>query len=529
MPSLFLLIAFHLFSNTLWINLNNIPPTWDAALHTTISLRFLEYTQNHLTTFNLVDFLKITDYYPPFVHWVGAILAMIGQGDWKTIEFSGTIFFIGAIIFLYFYTHELFKNHQIALYSSVFFSFFITVYQQSRDHMLDVPLTALFLAGLYFLAKSDHFHKITPTLTFFAVFALAFLTKWYAVVYFSVPLLFVFVPIFREIKSRPHPLKNLILGSLLFLIITAPWYLVNLPQIIATTQITSQPELADPQNLFSLNNLFFNLKLIIMFQLSFVGFLLLFPGIFFLVKSKDQSKNALLIISVLVFNYLFFTFIPNKNIRYLLPLMPFFAITMAFGLTKLPKLARWAIVAYFVGTYLILSFGFPFLPKYKYTVDLPLLGPTDILYLHTYPVRVLYQNTSFSYDQIVADIAAVKMGQIKILLLKDTPNLNNGLLDPRFYQNVKTRQDDFYYLGYDLTLGKDTNPQIADFLAKNVDVAVVSTNYLGLREAIREFDTVEKYRQFFLTGQATNFVLIKTYSLPADDFSPADTLLLYKK
>lgn len=529
MLGLFLLIAFHLFGNTLWINLNNVPPTWDAALHTTISLRFLEYIQTHYGNFNMIDFLKITDYYPPFVHWIGSLLALVGQSSWKTIEFSGTLFFLGAILLLYLYARDLFKNRQVGLYSSFFFSFFITVYQQSRDHMLDVPLTALFLAGLYFLAKSDHFRKTTQTLIFFAVFALAFLTKWYAPIYFSVPLLFTIVPIFQEFKSRPLPLKNIFIGIGLFLLLSAPWYLVNLQTFIATAKITSTPEHANPQSLLTVQNLVFHLWLIIEFQTTLLGFLFLLFSCFVLVRSRPDRQASWLILTIIVVNYLFFTFIGNKNIRYLIPLMPFFAVVMGFGASKIPKIPRLSLMVYFIATYLILSFGFPLLPKYKTSVNLPLLGSTDLFYLHTYPVRVLFQNSTFPYDQLVADLAATKPGQIKILLLKDTPNLNNGILEPRFYPSVKTRQNDFYYLGYDLTLGRDTDPQIADFLAKNVDVVVVSTSYLGLRDGIREFDTVEKYRQFFLVGKAANFVLIKKYYLPADDFSPEDTLLLYKK
>ncbi len=523
---LFLLIAGHVFGNALWITLNNVPPTWDAALHTILSLRFLEYTRNHLTSFNLIDFLKITDYYPPFVHWVGEVLALIGQGDWKTIELSGTIFFAMAILFIFLLTRELFKDGRVAIFSAFFFSFFITIYQQSRDHMLDIPLTSLFLAGLYFLTKSDHLQKTKPTVAFFVFLALAFLTKWFALIYFSVPLLFVLI---FTLRQHQLPLKNILIGVGLFLLISAPWYLVNLQKFLEIAKVTSTPELADPQNLFSLQNLVFHLWLIIEFQTTLLGFLFfLFSG-FLLVRHASSRQTVWLILTVISFNYLFFTFIPNKNIRYLIPLMPFLAMVMGFGASLIPKIASLILIIYFIFTYLVLSFGLPIFPKYKTSVDLPLLGSTDLFYLHTYPVRVLYQNTSFPYNQLVADIAKTKSGQIKILLLKDTPNINNGILDPRFYKATVSRADDFYYLGYDLVLGKESDTQIADFLAKNVDVAVVSTNYLGLREAIREFDTVEKYRQFFLAGKATNFVLIKKYNLPADDFSPADTLLLYQK
>lgn len=533
---LYTLIAFHIFGNVLWLTLNNIPPTWDAALHTSLSLRFLDYIQANVASFNLHDFLKITDYYPPFVHWVGVVLALFSR-DYKTIALTGTISFAIAIFFLFKLTKEFFKSEKIAFFSSFFFSFFITIYQQSRYNMLDIPLTALLLGGSYFLIKSESFQKRPYSLGFFLFFALAFLTKWYSAVYLAVPLLLTFWQIIQKRQTSLSLIKTLLAGAIIFIFVCAPWYLTNLESIVRFSQITATPELADPQNLFSLENLTFYLKLIIMFQISFLGL------VFFLYSSvriffqKELVKKALLIFSILIFNYIFFTFIPNKNIRYLIPLMPLLAMIMGYGVATLftnsNKVFSQPIVVgltlFFIGSYMILSFAIPVFPKYKYAVNFPLIGWTDVLYLHDYPVKVIYTNSTFPYLQLLEDIAATKPGKIKILLLKNTEELNNGILDPLLYPELETRKNDFQYIGYDVLLNLQSEDQIRDYLNENVDVAIVSTKYLGLREAIREYDTVEKFQRFFLEGKATKFTKSEEYELKVNESNPEDNLLLFKK
>jgi hypothetical protein len=71
------LISFHVIGNIIWIYLNNVPPPSDAGLHTVLSLRFTEYIKTNLFNFNIIYFLKISNYYTPFTHLVGAFLDLL--------------------------------------------------------------------------------------------------------------------------------------------------------------------------------------------------------------------------------------------------------------------------------------------------------------------------------------------------------------------------------------------------------------------------------------------------------------------
>src|SRR3989344_5491372 len=95
------LIVFHVVHNILWIFLNNTPPSYDAAFHTVISLRFFDYIRTHFFSFNLYEFLTISNYYPPFIHWFGALLGIFSPFDARVVQLSGTIFLSLSLVFSY--------------------------------------------------------------------------------------------------------------------------------------------------------------------------------------------------------------------------------------------------------------------------------------------------------------------------------------------------------------------------------------------------------------------------------------------
>lgn len=538
------LIVFHVIGNVVWIWLNNVPSTWDAALHTIISLRFLEYLRFNLFNFNLIDFLKISEYYPPFVHWIGMGLGFLGKGQYKIIEFSGTLFFALAILAFYLYTDRLFQNKLIAFFSTFFFSFFLTIYQQSRDHMLDIPLTALILVGLYFLEKSERLSNRRNTLIFFLFLSLSFLTKWYAIFYFIIPVISLLFQELKEKKLKTYSVKNMVVGLFIFFILVAPWYLINLPRIIEISRVTTTPELADPQRLLSLENLFFNLKLIIMFQITFFGFIFFLFSLF-LVFKKIKYRPVWLTLSILFLNYLIFTLIPNKNIRYTIPITPFIAIIMARGVKDclfyknkmlLPAISSF-LVFYYLVSYFILSFGIPVFPSFTYSFKLPILGWTDVLYFNHHPVKVIFDKNIWPNKMILSDIfnsANFKNNRKVILVnLVDRGYLNGYNLDPILYPDLPegVRQIQVFFIPF---LGRYKDEvSMKTFLDNEVDFALVPEKYIGLPEATREYNHMLRFQQFFLNQKAFNFKAIKEYKVTGDYFHPElfpyDKLILFKK
>lgn len=529
-----LLILFHLIANVIWIYLNKVPPGWDQSLHIYYSMRYLDYLKRGLENFNLVEFLKISGYYPPLVYFVGAIFALIGGCSYKFILLVGSLFFGLSIYFLYRYAELIFQNKKTAFFSAFFFSFFITIYEQSRYLMLDIPLTAFVLGGLLFLEKSNNFRNKKNTLIFFLFFGLACLTKWYSLVFFAIPMIFKLLISIKNKQIKKDSIVNIVLGLLIVSFINLPWYCVNLRTLLNISQMSITPEKADPQTILSLENSFFHLKLIIMFQLSFIGFLFFLFSSYLLAVDKENKRKIFIFVTI-IFCYLIFTIIGNKNIRYLFPLMPFFALVMGYGLDRVLRRGKsWTIsfasliIFYYIFSYLILSFGLPVYPRYKKTIDFPLLGWTDIYYLHYYPVRVIFEDNGFKYRELIKDIYGLKKGKIRVLLLINTEYVNNGTLNPYLYKEFSQRKNDIEYLN-NILENKSTSGQIKDFLDKETDAILIPKRNIGLAGGLREYDSLFRFQQYIFSDKFTGFERVKEYFFYGNEFFPSDTYTLYKK
>lgn len=530
------LVIAHILANLLWIGINQVPPTWDAALHTIITNKMYTYLTSGIANFRFSEFITISDYYPPVVHTLSLLLAAIGKGNYKIISLSGTIFFSLLLIFQYLYVEKLFKNKFLSFFSALFLSFNITLYQQSKDHMLDIPLAALIMGTLYFFEKSKLLSRKSPTLLFFIFLGLAFLTKWYALAYLIIPLLFNIVPFFKQINAKKLP--TIILGSLLVIILCAPWYIFNWETLVSIASETSTGELADPQVLFSKENIIFYLKLIIMFQTTFVGFMVFLASSIAALKNIKKKHIAMLLVTI-VFNYIFFSFVSNKNIRYIIPLMPFVSIISAYGFSliykmnnSLGKIFATIFSVYLIFTYLVLSFGFPMLPKYKRAMNLPILGWTDYIYLDTYPVRMLFDRRRTYAVKIAEDIANTKptYEKTKIFNLVDRDFLNSYTLDPMFYlgSGINLENTELVWLGH--LRNYFTEAEMAHFMdIEGVNYIVVPEKQIGVIESIREFEHIQRFQQYILSGQLEGYTEISQYSLPGDDYFEPDVVHVYTK
>src|SRR5690606_12603639 len=196
-----LLVFVHFFANIAWIGLNTLPFPWDQAGHTLISYRFVVNFQGNLAT----PFLKITDYYPPIVHIIVSTLMGIFGREPNIGPFVVTLFFLAAIIYLYRYTHTLFKeklgdgnSKRLALLTAAVFSFLPGLNNLSRYFLLELPFVAFILVALYYLEKSESLTHKKNTILFGVFAGLALLVKWTAAVYFVVPVLLVLITLFKK-------------------------------------------------------------------------------------------------------------------------------------------------------------------------------------------------------------------------------------------------------------------------------------------------------------------------------------------
>ena len=218
--------------------------------------------------------------------------------------------------------------------------------------------------------------------------------------------------------------------------------------------------------------------------------------------------------------------------------MPFIAIIIGFGTTWILEKGRFfttfifsTTLTYMLLSYFILSFGFPIFPNYKYAINFPILKWTDIYYLHTFPVKVLYDpKPKLPYEQILSDIANVKNGRINVIAISGSNYVNYNILNPYLYKSVFNRRNDIYMDEFSfLETINDNESDLINYFNNNTDAIILLKNYLGPPESIREYEHLVRFQNIVLSGKLKNFKKIKEYQLVEDEYHPNDTIILLKK
>lgn len=406
---LIILLIFHLIVNIIWIKINNSPPAWDEAKHTWISLEFLHSFQS-LTSgnFSLKEFLlPFSDAYGPSIRLFTGFLLFVFGPSIKLAQFVGTITFLLSILMTYLLGKIIFKNEWIGLLAAFIFSFYLVIYDNSRWLLLDIGMVFFILLSIYWLIKSNFFEDKKYSLFTFLSFSLVALTKLQGLIYFIFPFGYSLVLIIKNKKL--YRFRKIILGAFGFLSLVSLWILPNMRNIIEYYFIAVKAEpFADPTNLFDPTTWFHYLKLFIDYEIGFFVFLFFLVSLFYYLKSKANLKVFTLFF--IAFYYVLFTLFPNKDMRYLFPVLPFTALVFAKGFSEIYQkrkpLVRFmllAIIVFNVVMNLSLSFGFPLPKGSRKQVDLPYIE--DIVYfnLTDYPVRV-FDSKLWPQEKIIKDL-----------------------------------------------------------------------------------------------------------------------------
>ncbi|MBU0999873.1 glycosyltransferase family 39 protein [Patescibacteria group bacterium] len=509
---LYLLLVFHLLANLIWILLDQSPLAWDQAGHTLISLNFVDLFKGQ----SQVNFFQISDYYPPFVHIIVALI-MIFTGPILLIgPLVMTGFFLLAISFLYLYVKEIFKDEKVAIFTACFFSFLPAVYGQSRNFLLEMPLVALILGSLYFLEKSEKFSNLKNSLFAMILLSFAVLTKWVAIVYLLIP----FITSFK--LSR---LKNLGLSLGAIVLISLPWYFVNFTNILNRAKVSFTAETVDPQVLFSLQNYIYYLQVLTNFHLTWLGmilFLLAIPVLIYFKKERGISITA-----VIVFIYLIFTLIPNKDPRYILPILPFASIAIAYFLVKIIDKKKYLGISitilvsfYYLMYFFCLSFGVPLNPKeidYQRAIKLPVIGWVDYINLGKKTSGYLapkFETIIWPQKQIITDLGSKNPNiSTKVLILVDKSEFNAKNLE--LYQ--KEQKDAFikFWAPYDLNPFSEISKMEA-YLAY-FDYVLIPDKSFGPEGALRHLAVLKQLKEYLVYFSSEKVGLIKQYNLPDGD------------
>ena len=330
------LVAGAVVFNIIWIGLNQSPPLWDIAGHSNRSAYFAQM----LSQGEFKAIFNFDTIYPPFAYLVTAFLFLIGGWSPLIPALSLIPFLILFILATYSLGYSLFRRRGLALAAAALALAYPLLAHFTRIYDLDFPQVALTTAAIAALLKTNHFTERRWVIWSAVAIALALLTKWTAVIFIVLPLVWELGAALKNKITWKKLLLNLAILAGLILVIVLPWYLVHGREIYDSSIATRHNVFSVPfENLWSWGNLSFYADQTvrgITWPLA-IAFII---GLICL--GWQHKKQFWYILLALVLPYLFLTFaLYSKESRYFLPVFPLLALSTVFFLAVLPGKWRW--------------------------------------------------------------------------------------------------------------------------------------------------------------------------------------------
>jgi len=352
--SLLIIICLIIGSNIVWIILDESPPLWDMAGH---SSRAALYAQL-LSQGKFVEILNYDTIYPPLPYLITAIFFLIFGWHVDIPQYSLLFWLIIFAGSLYSLTKTLSQNRIVALLSVILALLFPLLAHFTRIYTLDFPLVAIITACFAALVKTKYFSDQKWSIFFGLLVGFALLTKWTAIIFLIAPTLFYLL------KVRKKTLINILLALSIILIIAGPWYFIHGKTVLASSEDTRNNIFSVPyENLLSLNNAFYYFNKTVD-GISWPVSLFILAGIIYAI----YKKNIFLLLWIAV-PYLILTFgLYSKESRYFLPAFPALAIiTINFLFSiKYKKILLPLLFIFSIIFWLQISWHLQIIPKKSY-------------------------------------------------------------------------------------------------------------------------------------------------------------------
>ena len=383
------LLAFHLVANWLWVLGDRTPPAWDQAAHLRIAVLLARWLQGERTT-ALADILHQSGGYPPLVHFGGAVWSMVAGVGIDRVTFFDTVIFLAVIVGVYVLANEIIGSSKWAWWAAAIFSLMPISYDASRSFLLDMAATGWLVWGVFCLIKSGYGRDWYWWLGLAGCMVGISLTKLNGVIYFVPVVGVAWWQMWRN-KDGEWWLKMVVLGALMMGGV-GWWWMTNVKQIFEyLTGLAGQGEpLTDPMNLFSWETWIHYYRLFFLNQVTPLAGVVLTGLVVGGVRSKKWQHRGL-VIGLVVVNYVVFTVIKNKDMRFTMPILPMVAVMAVAGAKEMANkwqyLVLGILMAYWGWFYVNNSFGWPIAKDYRLSWPTAVMGNMDVVNVSDYPVR----------------------------------------------------------------------------------------------------------------------------------------------
>ena len=300
-----------------WLLVDTRPSEWDHANH----LERVVRCAKDLAAHDLAAILERSGFYPPLVPCTAALLYRVVPSDVATAQ-SAVLAFLGLGMAAVYGLGRRVAGGTAGTVAAVLFGTAPFVLFSSVRFQLDLPLAAMVASALTVLARTEGFQERRWSVAAGLLLGLGMLTKPPFAVYVLPALAVVAV----RIRTR-RALANLALALLLGAALSVPWYgprLLGMPQQISARSFKQAAESGYPSALSAESLLIYPRSFITAFGVAAVALFLV--G---LVVALRRRQGFVLLSALAPFAV--FEVIQNKNLRYILPLLPIAAVTAGMG------------------------------------------------------------------------------------------------------------------------------------------------------------------------------------------------------
>lgn len=281
------------------------------------------------------EYVATYGYYPPLYDLLTTMFFYIFGIGVASGRLVSVMFSLLSLWILYEFTSRIY-NKQTALLASVFLGVMPGFFWLSRIAMLETALVFFFTLALFFFFSWMRFSQNKALRLCGLTLGAGFLAKYQILV--AVVIMFIAVLVFYRKKLRSSLSKFLLL-PLIAVLVTVPWILIlyqlnglgKLGEFLYVIQEGGQDRALYSsrffQPIFYLVEMTWPFSDIPVHPISLPLYILGLLGIVFWAFRRRTEDNFFLLWFIVV--YVFFTLVPNKQWRYVIPVFPVLAVSAA--------------------------------------------------------------------------------------------------------------------------------------------------------------------------------------------------------
>lgn len=328
-----LLITAVVYASVLaWLKLDTSLPHWDMGRHLYHTLLYRQlWTDFFHGDKNIFGLVSMYFYYPPLVHNIGLLFQEL-FGFTRNVAVASNIVWILMLIFSAYGLGKGYFNRLTGMLAAIIVASSPMLIGQFREFQIDMPLTAIFALSFYLLNRTQKFTSRKYSLLFGLSVGLGMMTKWTFAFYILPPILFFIIAGLVENKKEwKRVAVNILIAGASAMIICGAWYLRNISALrndfsqngVKQAQVEGDPYGINlPAFSWYLKRLVGNYLFLPLSSIFMIG------SLFTIISRKWRTAGITLFLLIFIY-YLIFSWLPNKDTRYIMPMISLIAILAA--------------------------------------------------------------------------------------------------------------------------------------------------------------------------------------------------------